>query len=96
MFLYLRIIFSVLSAVCVGALIPVGAALGLPWAFACLLGAGLFFLLMLLCKQSQERKEQLLTQNSSNESTDDSNATSTEHQTELLNENQTKTTIFEE
>lgn len=57
MFLYLRIIFSILSALCVGALIPLGVFLGFEWAGACLLGAILFFGLTLFFKQSQELKE---------------------------------------
>ena len=100
MLVYLRIIFSILSAVCVGALIPIGAALGLPWALACLLGAGLFFLLMLMCKQSQEQKEQLFAEGSSESSTDSSKdgskAASTENENELLEGNSTKTTILEQ
>ena len=57
MFLYLRIIFTILSAVCVAALIPLGALLGWSWAIYSFLGALLFFGLMLLCKQSQTFKE---------------------------------------
>ena len=57
MLLYLRIIFSILSALCVAALVPLGALVGWTWAGACLLGAFLFFGLTLLCKQSQELKE---------------------------------------
>ncbi len=57
MFLYLRIVFSILSALCVGALIPLGVFLGFEWAGVCLLGAILFFGLTLFCKQSQELKE---------------------------------------
>ena len=58
MFLYLRIIFSILSALCVAALVPLGALVGWAWAGACLLGTFLFFGLTLLCKQSQELKEE--------------------------------------
>ena len=57
MFLYLRIVFSILSALFVAAIAPVGALLSLPWAGACLLGAFFFFGLTLLCKQRQEWEE---------------------------------------
>lgn len=54
--LYLRIIFTILSAFCVAALIPLGALLGWAWVGYCFLGAALFFVLMLLCKQNQDIK----------------------------------------
>ena len=53
----LRIIFTVLSALCLAALLPAGTFGGLPYALACAGGAGLFFLLMLLCKKLQSKKE---------------------------------------
>ena len=52
--LYLQIIFTVLSAVCIAALVPVGAFLGWVWAGICGISAFLFFMLMRLCKQSRE------------------------------------------
>ena len=58
MLLFLRIAFTVISALCLGALIPVGAILGWTYAILCGLGAFLFFVLMLLCKQAQEQREQ--------------------------------------
>ena len=54
--LYLRIIFTILSALCIAALIPLGALFGWAWVGYCFLGALLFFVLMLLCKQSQDIK----------------------------------------
>lgn len=54
---YLRIIFTILAAICIAALIPLGALLGWAWVGYCFFGALLFFGLMLLCKQSQEIKE---------------------------------------
>lgn len=54
--LYLRVIFTILSAVCIAALIPLGALFGWAWAGYCFLGALLFFVFMLLCKQSQDIK----------------------------------------
>ena len=55
--LYLQIIFTVLSAVCIAVLIPVGAFLGWVWAGICGISAFLFFMLMRLCKQSREANE---------------------------------------
>ncbi len=57
MLVTLRILFTVISAVFVASILPVGAFLGWGWAGACGLFAVLFFVLMLLCKQSQEFKE---------------------------------------
>lgn len=50
----LRILFTVISAVCVAAIFPVGMFLGWGFAGGCGLFAVLFFVLMLLCKQSQD------------------------------------------
>ena len=57
MLVTLRILFTVISAVFVAAILPVGTFLGWGWAGGCGLFAVLFFMLMLLCKQSQEFKE---------------------------------------
>ena len=54
MFLKLRVFFTILSAVCIAAVIPFGAFFGWLWAGMTALFAFLFFVLMLLCKQSQE------------------------------------------
>lgn len=58
MFLKLRIFFTILSALCVAAIVPLGGLLGWGYAAWGLLGAFLFFGLMLLCKQSQESQEE--------------------------------------
>ena len=58
MLVTLRILFTVISAVFVASILPVGAFLGWGWAGGCGLFSVLFFALMLLCKQSQEFKEQ--------------------------------------
>ena len=58
MFLTLQIVFTVLSALCVAAVIPVGALVGWAWAGACGLIALLFFGLTLLCKQSNAQREE--------------------------------------
>lgn len=57
MYLKLRILFTILSAVCLAALMPLGYIFGFFAVLACSLGAALFFGLMLLCKQSQENVE---------------------------------------
>ncbi len=57
MYKIFRIIFTVLSAVCIAFVIPVGMLFDLTWACIVGLGAGVFFLAMLLCKQAQEQKE---------------------------------------
>ena len=57
MFLKLRILFTILSAVCLAVVIPAGALFGNVWFFIFGGGAGIFFLAMLLCKQKQEELE---------------------------------------
>ena len=54
--LILRVVFTILSALCLGALLPVFA---FGWQYSVLCGAAafLFFILMLICKQAQERAE---------------------------------------
>lgn len=53
----LRIIFTVISAIFVASVIPVGAMYSWLAAGVCAVGAFLFFGLMLLCKQKQEEIE---------------------------------------
>lgn len=57
MFLKLRIIFTVLAAVCLALVLPMGTYGGLVWAIITAAAAGVFFLLMLLFKQEQEKRE---------------------------------------
>ena len=57
MFYKLRILFTILSAVCLAALLPLGTFLGLAGFIPCALLAAIFFLLMMLCKQEQEKRE---------------------------------------
>ena len=59
MFLKLRILFSILSAIFVTAVLPMGIFLGFIWAIASAAVAGIFFFLMLICKQEQEKREAL-------------------------------------
>lgn len=58
MYKNLRIVFTVLSAICLAAAIPLGIFFDYVGIVSTLLGAGIFFMLMLLCKQSQEFAEQ--------------------------------------
>lgn len=58
MFLKLRVTFTILSAICLGLAIPLGAAIHLIWALVLGVAALMFFVLMLLCKQSQLAQEE--------------------------------------
>ncbi len=58
MFLKLRILFTVLSALCLAVIVPAFVWGGFPWLAIVGSCALLFFALMLLCKQSQEKREE--------------------------------------
>ena len=60
MYKILRMIFSIVSAVFVAAVFPVGALVNWSAAIVCALAAFLFFGLTLLCKQKQEAEESKL------------------------------------
>ena len=53
----LRIIFTILSALFLAALLPAGTFGGMPYVLICAGGAGVFFLLVLLCKKLEKGKE---------------------------------------
>jgi hypothetical protein len=53
----LRIIFTILCAVCLAALLPVGAWGDMPWVIGIGIAAAFFFVAMLFCKNKQEEKE---------------------------------------
>ncbi len=57
MLVKLRIFFTILSAICVAAVIPVGALLGFPWAITCVVLAFALFMIVLLLKSKQESLE---------------------------------------
>lgn len=57
MYLKLRILFTILAALCVAAALPVGALYGFVWAGIFAFSAFLFYGLMLICKQNQEETE---------------------------------------
>ena len=57
MFLKLRVIFTILAAICLAAIIPVGTFWDFTPAIICAAAGGAFFLLMLLCKSKQEKQE---------------------------------------
>ena len=67
MFLKLRILFTVLAAVCATLVLPVGTWFDLGWAIGVVLLGVAFFFLMLICKQKQEAQEALQSQNSTQE-----------------------------
>ena len=79
MYKNLRIVFTILSALCLAAAIPLGIFFDYVGIISALLGAGIFFVLMLLCKQSQEfaeKKAEKLAQAQENGETDDETAVS--------------------
>lgn len=57
MLLYLQIALTILSAICVALVFPLGTWLGFGWAIALALAAVMFFMLMKLCKQTREFRE---------------------------------------
>lgn len=57
MLLYLQIALTILSAICVALVFPLGVWLGFVPAIAFALAAVMFFMLMKLCKQSREFRE---------------------------------------
>ncbi len=57
MYKNLRIVFTCLSAVCIGLAVPLGTFMGLIGFGICAVGALLFFFLMRYCKLMQEMKE---------------------------------------
>ena len=54
MLLYLQIALTILSAICVALVLPLGVWLGFGYAIALALAALMFFMLMKLCKQTLE------------------------------------------
>ncbi len=71
MYKNLRIIFTILSAICLAAAIPLGIFFDYVGIVSTLLGAGIFFMLMLLCKQSQEFADQKKITNPGKQGDDD-------------------------
>ena len=57
MFLKLRIIFTILSTICLAAIIPIGTLWDFTPAIISAAIGGVFFLLMLVCKSKQEKQE---------------------------------------
>lgn len=57
MFLKLRIIFTILSALCAALVLPIGTWFGLVWAIVAAVAAAVFFFIMLIFKQEQEKRE---------------------------------------
>ncbi len=69
MWLNFRIIFTIISAVCAAAVLPLGAWLSWLWAGIAILSAFLFYVLMLWCKSHQPAEQEETQQ------TDDTNDT---------------------
>ena len=59
MYLKLRILFTILSALCLALIIPIGALFDWIWFIILGGGAAMFFLAMLICKQKQEELDPL-------------------------------------
>ena len=57
MLVKLRIIFTILSAVCAAAVVPVGTFCGFIGAMICIVAAFMFFVVMLGFKNKQEQQE---------------------------------------
>ena len=55
---YLQIAFTIVSALCIAAVIPCGLIFGWQIATFCIIGAFSFYVFMLLCKQSAQSKEE--------------------------------------
>jgi hypothetical protein len=53
----LRILFTILCAICLAVAMPLGTFFDWLWALPCLLLAGVFFMLMWICKGAQENQE---------------------------------------
>ncbi len=53
----LRIVFTVIAALCVAAVFPVGTLLHWIWAVGLVVAAVIFACLMLFCKRKMEEKE---------------------------------------
>ena len=75
MLLYLQIALTILSAICVALVIPLGSWFGLGWAIGLALAAVMFFMLMKLCKQTREMRGETGEQT---EKTDDNPSPKTE------------------
>ena len=76
MLLYLQITLTILSAICIALVIPLGAWLGFGYAIGLALAALMFFMLMKLCKQTREFREE------TNAPTEETKETSDNQQTE--------------
>ena len=57
MFKNLRIFFTILAAICLAAILPASAFWSWVGVVICAVGAGFFYVLMLMCKDAQEKQE---------------------------------------
>ena len=74
MLLYLQIALTILSAICVALVLPLGVWLGFNWSITLAVAAFAFFMLMKLCKQTRE----LRGETDEHEKTEKTNETDTE------------------
>ena len=66
-FLYLQIAFTIISAIFLAAILPIGAFLGWTQAITCAALAALFFIAMLFCKQAHLARHPQETQETPND-----------------------------
>ncbi len=57
MLLKFQILFTILGALCLAAVLPIGTFFSWIWAAVCIFGAVMFYMLMRLCKQANALKE---------------------------------------
>ena len=81
MLLFFQIFFTVLSAICVGAVVPLGMWLGWLWAGIAVLGAILCYVFMLLCKQTRALRGEIPIEEPSETEETDNAETSEETET---------------
>lgn len=78
MLLYLQIALTILSAICVALVLPLGVWLGFGYAIGLALAALMFFMLMKLCKQTREFREKTNNPTEEAKETGDNQQTETE------------------
>ena len=86
MLLKFQIIFTILSALCVALILPIGTFLDWIWALICVFGAFIFFMLMRICKQARETQEENTPTESTPESLPNENIKTLESNKEETNE----------
>lgn len=91
MLLFFQIFFTVLSAICVGAVVPLGMWLGWIWAGIAVLGAILCYVFMLLCKQTRALRGEIpIEEPSKTEKTEETENAETSEETETADDSDKK------